>query len=55
MSGQMTKDDAARIQSANAKSGNDQGFASRAQSAGDKNANAGGQATAGNSNKAPQK
>ncbi|KAK2759862.1 hypothetical protein FQN54_002596 [Arachnomyces sp. PD_36] len=36
MSNQMTKEDAARIQSANAKSGNDPGFASRAQSAADK-------------------
>ncbi|PPJ57723.1 hypothetical protein CBER1_00067 [Cercospora berteroae] len=40
MSGQMSKEDAARIQSANAKSGNDQGFAQRAQSAADKNVNA---------------
>ncbi|KAJ4269614.1 hypothetical protein NW762_001282 [Fusarium torreyae] len=36
----MTKEAAARIQSAEAKSGNDPGFAARAQSAGDKNANA---------------
>ncbi|KAK5117277.1 hypothetical protein LTR62_005894 [Meristemomyces frigidus] len=36
----MTSTDASRIQSSYAKSGNDPGFASRAQSAGDKNANA---------------
>ncbi|KAK3678145.1 hypothetical protein LTR78_002241 [Recurvomyces mirabilis] len=42
MSGnKMTQNDAARIQSAKAKSGNDAGFVSRAQSAGDRNANAG--------------
>ncbi|KAK4574786.1 hypothetical protein LTR86_001628 [Recurvomyces mirabilis] len=40
MSGnKMSQTDAARIQSAEAKSGNDAGFASRAQSAGDRNAN----------------
>ncbi|KAF1990173.1 hypothetical protein K402DRAFT_390473 [Aulographum hederae CBS 113979] len=40
----MTKEDAARIQSSNAKSGADTGklsFPARAQAAGDKNANAG--------------
>ncbi|EMF09040.1 uncharacterized protein SEPMUDRAFT_120926 [Sphaerulina musiva SO2202] len=39
MSGQMTKGDASRIQSGNAKSGNDSGFAARAQSAADRSAN----------------
>ncbi|TCD65024.1 hypothetical protein EIP91_003345 [Steccherinum ochraceum] len=41
----MTKDDASRIQSTQAKGGNNVGsnsFASRAQSAGDRNANASG-------------
>ncbi|KAF2811687.1 uncharacterized protein BDZ99DRAFT_461691 [Mytilinidion resinicola] len=42
----MTKGDSARIQSAQAKSGNDLGFARRAQSAADKSANqAAGQGT----------
>ncbi|EFQ35195.1 uncharacterized protein GLRG_10339 [Colletotrichum graminicola M1.001] len=43
MSGKMTKEDAARIQSAQAQGGKDMssgGFAARAQSAGDRNANA---------------
>ncbi|KAI4641450.1 uncharacterized protein J4E79_011657 [Alternaria viburni] len=42
----MTKEDAGRIQSTQAKSGGDMssgGFAARAQGAGDKNANAGGE------------
>ncbi|KAF7896539.1 hypothetical protein EAF00_006553 [Botryotinia globosa] len=45
---QMTKDDASRIQSTQARGGNDMsssGFAARAQGAGDRNANAGGAAT----------
>ncbi|ROW14948.1 hypothetical protein VPNG_03382 [Cytospora leucostoma] len=37
----MTKEDASRIQSAEATKGGDMGFASRAQSAGDRNANSG--------------
>ncbi|KAK1595110.1 uncharacterized protein LY79DRAFT_668305 [Colletotrichum navitas] len=43
MSGKMTKSDASRIQSAQAQGGKDMssgGFAARAQSAGDRNANA---------------
>ncbi|KAK3630457.1 hypothetical protein LTR56_009493 [Elasticomyces elasticus] len=39
-SGKMSGSDAARIQSSEAKSGNDAGFAARAQSAGDRNDNA---------------
>jgi len=48
--GQMSQADAARIQSSEAKSGNDPGFAARAQSAGDRNAasaNVGGQGSGG--------
>ncbi|KAK7737006.1 hypothetical protein SLS53_006762 [Cytospora paraplurivora] len=37
----MSKEDASRIQSAEAKTGGDMGFAIRAQSAGDRNANSG--------------
>ncbi|KAI4910580.1 hypothetical protein J4E85_011397 [Alternaria conjuncta] len=46
----MSQSDASRIQSANAKSGSDMssgGFAARAQGAGDRNANAGGQQSGG--------
>ncbi|KAI4673853.1 uncharacterized protein J4E84_010850 [Alternaria hordeiaustralica] len=46
----MTQGDASRIQSGQAKSGGDissGGFAARAQSAGDRNANAGGQQSGG--------
>ncbi|KAI4913068.1 uncharacterized protein J4E92_009940 [Alternaria infectoria] len=46
----MSQSDASRIQSANAKSGGDMssgGFAARAQGAGDRNANAGGQQSGG--------
>ncbi|KAK4611790.1 hypothetical protein CLAFUW4_13460 [Fulvia fulva] len=46
---QMTKGDSSRIQSSEAKSGNDPGFAARAQAAGDKNANAGNQGGQNNS------
>ncbi|KJX99904.1 hypothetical protein TI39_contig348g00031 [Zymoseptoria brevis] len=49
MSGQMTQADAARVQSSQAKSGNDPGFASRAQSAGDRNANSNAGGNSGNS------
>ncbi|CAK1359111.1 uncharacterized protein RHO25_002522 [Cercospora beticola] len=56
MSGQMSKEDAARIQSANAKSGNDQGFAQRAQSAADKNVNTASKGgNSGNSNSGSKK
>ncbi|BFZ62856.1 hypothetical protein YB2330_003966 [Saitoella coloradoensis] len=41
MSGKMSQSDASRIQSSQAKSGNGPGFAARAQSAGDRNANSG--------------
>jgi len=41
-SSKMTTSDASRIQSAQAKSGNDPGFAARAQSAAARNDNAGG-------------
>ncbi|GAO47219.1 hypothetical protein SAICODRAFT_8773 [Saitoella complicata NRRL Y-17804] len=41
MSGKMSQSDASRIQSSQAKSGNNPGFAARAQSAGDRNANSG--------------
>ncbi|EME39747.1 hypothetical protein DOTSEDRAFT_27714 [Dothistroma septosporum NZE10] len=44
----MTKGDSSRIQSAEAKSGNDPGFAARAQSAGDRNTNAGNSAGSNN-------
>ncbi|KAF7946150.1 hypothetical protein EAE96_009153 [Botrytis aclada] len=50
MPAQMTKEDASRIQSTQAQGGKDMsslGFAARAQSAGDRNANVGGPAAAG--------
>ncbi|TGZ77915.1 hypothetical protein EX30DRAFT_343655 [Ascodesmis nigricans] len=43
----MSKSDASRIQSTQAKSGGDAGFASRAQSAGDRNANTSNQGNSG--------
>ncbi|CZT51909.1 uncharacterized protein RSE6_13133 [Rhynchosporium secalis] len=53
MSNQMSKQDAARVQSTQAKGDKDMssnGFAARAQSAGDKNANASGGGAGGNHN-----
>jgi len=51
----MTQSDAARNQSAEAKSGNDKGFAERAQSAGDRNANAANNASGNSSNSGKSK
>ncbi|KAF7193196.1 hypothetical protein HII31_05422 [Pseudocercospora fuligena] len=52
---QMTKDDASRLQSSEAKSGNDPGFAARAQSAADRGANAASNNAGGNNNSGGKK